>query len=145
MSRIYYEHDHARIFVPRAKNDIYREGNYVYIKKLGNKYCPVEVLRRYTDAANANTEPNSPIFRSLRFFRSSNHFKLYGTRLSYTRCRKLFKECLHELGYDEKKYGLHSLRSGGATAAANNGSVAERLLKIHGRWKTDCSKGYVRA
>ena len=92
----------------------------------------MEVLQHYTDAANANTEPNSPIFRSLRFFRSSNLFKLYGTRLSYTRCRELFKKCLHELGYDEKKYG--------ATAAANNGSVAERLLKIHGRWKTDIAK-----
>ena len=93
-----------------------------------------------TDAANANTEPNSPIFRSLRFFKSSNLFKLYGTRLSYTRCRELFQECLRELGYDEKKYGLHSLRSGGGTAVANNGSVAERLLKIHGRWKTDIGK-----
>ena len=61
------EHDHVRVFIPSTKNDIYREGNYVYIKKLGNKYCPVEVLRRYTEAANVNNEPNLPIFRSLRF------------------------------------------------------------------------------
>ena len=53
-----------------------------------------------------------PIFRPLRFFRSSNLFKLYGTRFSYTRCREIFKECLQGLGHDEKKYGLHSLRSG---------------------------------
>jgi hypothetical protein len=65
---------------------------------------------------------------------------LYGARLSYTRCREIFKECLQELGYDEKKYGLHSLRSGGATAAANNGNVTERQLKLHGRWKTDIAK-----
>ena len=26
--------DHLRVFVPRVKNDIYREGNYVYIKRL---------------------------------------------------------------------------------------------------------------
>ena len=140
INHIHYEHDHVRIFVPSAKNDIYREGNYVYIKKLGSKYCPVDVLRRYTEAANANNEPDLPIFRPLRFFRSSNVFKLYGTRLSYTRCRELFKECLTELGYNAKNYGLHSLRSGGATAAANNGSVAERILKIHGRWKTDIAK-----
>jgi integrase len=89
-SHIHYEHDHVRIFIPYAKNDIYREGNYVYIKKLGNEYCPVNVLRRYTEVTNAYSEPNLPIFRPLRFFRSSNLFKLYGARLSYTRRREIF-------------------------------------------------------
>jgi hypothetical protein len=32
------------------------------------------------------------------------------------------------------------LRSGEATAAANNGNVTERQLKLHGRWKTDIGK-----
>ena len=36
--------------------------------------------------------------------------------------------------------GLHSLRLGGVTAAANNGSVPERLLQIHRHWKTDVAK-----
>jgi hypothetical protein len=76
-SHIQYEHDHVRIFIPSAKNDIYREGNYVYMKKLGNEYCPVDVLRRYTEVTNAYSEPNLPIFTPLRFFRSSNLFKLY--------------------------------------------------------------------
>ena len=56
-------------------------------------------------------------------------------------CREIFKECLQELGHNEKKYGLHSLRSGGVTSAANiHESVPKRLLKIHGRWKTDVAK-----
>ena len=37
------------------------------------------------------------------------------------------------LGYDEKKYGLHSLRSGGATTAV-------RLLKLNRRGKSDIAK-----
>ncbi|KAJ8313640.1 hypothetical protein KUTeg_008201 [Tegillarca granosa] len=38
--------------------------------------------------------------------------------------------------------GLHSLRSGGVTVAANHG-VNERCLKRHRRWKCDVSKdGY---
>ena len=129
-SQIHYEKDYIRIFVPTAKNDVYREGNYVYIKKLCNKYCPVNVLQRYIKDANASSEPSLPIFRSLRFFRLS---KLSEAILQ-------FKECLQELGYDEKKYGLHIPRSGGATAAANNRSVPERLLKIHRQWKTDAAK-----
>ena len=39
--------------------------------------------------------------------------------------------------------GLHSLRAGGASAAAN-ANVNERCWKRHGRWKTDSAKdGYV--
>jgi hypothetical protein len=53
---------------------------------------------------------------------------------------KNIQKCLQELGYNEKKYGLHSLRSGEAAAAANNGNVTERQLKLHGRWKTDIAK-----
>ena len=42
-----------------------------------------------------------------------------------------------------KKFGLHSLRSGGATAAANLG-VNDRLFRKHGRWKSErVKKGYV--
>lgn len=38
-------------------------------------------------------------------------------------------------------YGLHSLRSGGATAAVmHNKDISERSLKLHGRWKSDCAK-----
>ena len=50
---------------------------------------------------------------------------------------------MKDLGYDPKDYGLHSLRSGGATAVITNNAskaVSERLLKLHGRWKTDEAK-----
>ena len=42
-----------------------------------------------------------------------------------------------------KVYGLHSLRSGGITSVVKNDDskvVSERLLKLHGRWKTDVAK-----
>ena len=39
---------------------------------------------------------------------------------------------------------MHSLRSGGATAAANAG-VLDRLFKRHGRWRSESAKdGYVK-
>jgi hypothetical protein len=40
---------------------------------------------------------------------------------------------------DIKSYGLHSLRSGGATAACNVG-VRGRLFKRHGRWRSENAK-----
>jgi len=44
--------DNLRMFVPRAKNNIYREGNYVYINRLTSKYCPVALLERYISMGN---------------------------------------------------------------------------------------------
>ena len=50
---------------------------------------------------------------------------------------------LRTVGYDESLYGLHSLRSGGVSAAAKN-NVSDRLLRAHGRWASDRSKdGYI--
>ena len=50
---------------------------------------------------------------------------------------------LENIGLDKNLFGLHNLRSGGATAAANAG-VPDRLFERHGRQKSDSSKdGYV--
>ena len=42
---------------------------------------------------------------------------------------------------DHKLYGLHSLRSGGVTSALScYPNLSERVLKLHGRWKSDIAK-----
>ena len=46
---------------------------------------------------------------------------------------------LKAVNLDWKNYGLHSLRSGGASLTAHNG-VSDRLSKRHGRWKSDRPK-----
>ena len=118
------------MFVPRAKNDVYREGNKVYIKRLFNKFCPVALLERYILMAEVYLNSNLPLFRPLRLFKSSNTYKLYGSKLSYTRCREIFKNFLKELGLDYKFYGLHSSRSGGATSVVSNSTnLTKHLLK----------------
>ena len=65
-------------------------------------------------------------------------------QLSHTRSREIVLSALEGIGLDKKKLGLHSLRSGGATAAAAAG-IDDRLFKKHGRWKSDKAKdGYVK-
>ena len=50
---------------------------------------------------------------------------------------------LQAIGLDRKQLSLHSLRSDGASAAANAG-VPDRCFKRHGRWKSESAKdGYV--
>ena len=133
--------DYFRVFVPGAKNDIYREGNYVYIKRLNSEYCPVALLEKYITTCNIGLNCSVALFRPVRLFKFTNSYKLYGIKLSYTRCREIFKECLKEIGVDHKLYGLHSLRSGGATSAVScNRNLSERVLKFHRRWKSDTAK-----
>ena len=134
--------DYLRIFVPKAKNDVYRDENYVYIQRLYKLFCLVSILERYIKLGEIDTTSRDyNLFKQVRFLKSKNAYKLCGKGLSYSKCREIFKDYLKGLGYDEKKYGLHSLRSGGATAAVtNNPNLSERLLKLHGSWKSDIAK-----
>ena len=64
--------------------------------------------------------------------------------MSYTRTREIVLQAFAELGHPRHLFGLHSLRAGGTSAAANAG-VGGRLFKRHGRWKTDRAKdGYLK-
>ena len=54
--------------------------------------------------------------------------KVYHRSLLHTHLRELFLSKLSELGFDPKQFGLHSLRSDGASAEANAG-VPDRLFK----------------
>ena len=131
--------DYIVIFIPNSKTDVYREGNKVYIAKTRTKHCPVALLERYLEMANINRKSELYLFR--RLTKTKSGYVLRKERLSYTRCREIFIECLASLGYDPKDYGLHSLRSGGITTAIHtDSSISERLLKLHGRWKTDTAK-----
>lgn len=63
--------------------------------------------------------------------------------MTYTRARELLLDAFKIVGVDFKEYGLHSLRNGGATTAANN-NVSDRLFNVHGRWRSENAKdGYV--
>ena len=50
--------------------------------------------------------------------------------MSYSRTREIVLQAFVQLGYAKNLFGLHSLRAGGASAAANAG-VSDRLFKRH--------------
>lgn len=141
---IVFLEDHIKIFVPHSKTDVYREGNFVYIAKTLSKYCPVSILLRYMREAKLTPTSDLPLFSPLS--KTKSGYVMRSLRLFYSRCREVFKEALGVLGCDPNVYGLHSLRSGGITSVVKNDDskvVSERLLKLHGRWKTDVAKDYV--
>ena len=135
-------HDlYMSVTIEKSKTDVYRRGNNVLIASTGNKTCPVFWLKKYLQLAGISNKPDDFIFRSVRYFKSTNCYKLCdkNVHISYTRARELLIEALNSVGLNGKNFGLHSLRSGGATSAAERG-VSDRLLKIHGRWKSDFSR-----
>lgn len=71
--------------------------------------------------------------------KSSDTYVLTNSNLSYTRAIEIFFEAVEAVGEDKSKFCLHSLRSGGASAASNS-DVEERLVMTHGRWSRISSK-----
>ncbi len=136
---------HANLYLAKSKTDIYREGRDVVISRTNLVTCPVSMLERYLKLASITSNSDEFVFRSVNFCKSDNSYKLRSTGpLSYTRAREILLSSLQSIGLDSKKFGLHSLRSGGASAAAAAG-VEDRLFKKHGRWKSDTAKdGYVK-
>ena len=66
-----------------------------------------------------------------------------GVNISYATAWENALDALNKIGLNSKTFGLHSLRAGEATAAANLG-VSGRLFQKHGRWKSERVKnGYV--
>ena len=110
--------------------------------RAASKLCPVSILQNYMAFAGILSEDPRFIFCPIVKSKHGEKLRESGS-LSYTRPRECFKEKLESLGFPAGSYGLHSLRAGGATAAANGG-IPDRLFKRHGCWKSDSAKdGYV--
>ena len=110
------------------------------LARTGKVICPFSLLRRYVQAANIDPSSNLKVFRTLQFSRSKSSYTLRSSGISYTRAREVVLGVFFLLGHPAKLLGLHSLRSSGATAAANAG-VSDRLFKRHGRWRFRQSQG----
>ena len=146
LSDLSWHDNYLEIKITKSKTDIYRRGNSIIIGKTGNELCPLFWLNKYISEAGFDNNPDNFLFTAVNYFKSIGSYKATNTlkSLSYTRCREILLSALEEVGLDSSKYALHSLRSGGASTAANN-NVPDRLLKVHGRWSSDRAKdGYIK-
>lgn len=141
---IEFEETHIKLNIRSSKTDQCNAAQTVIIAKTEKLTCPFNVLKLYMDRAGLNNSTETCIFKAFNFNKNNKVFKLRKTgNLSYTRCRELIREKITDLGLNPNDYGTHSLRRGGATASAMN-NISDRLLKKHGRWKSDKAKdGYI--
>ena len=128
-----------QVTIRSSKTDQYRQGDTVLVARTGRPTCPVSMVEQYM-AKGEIMGKSGLLFRPLTS--DGKRLRSNGS-LTYSRLRELLLSRLQELGYPADQFGVHSLRAGGATAAAGLG-VPDRLFKRHGRWKSDTAKdGYV--
>lgn len=140
LSRITPEHlvfasTHLIVHLEKRKNDQFREGTQVLIARADKAPCPVVVIEKFL--AKGCHSPGTTIWRRVQ--NTKNGQKLRSAPMTYNRASELFKKELAKEGLDAKAYGLHSLRSGGATTAAALG-ISDHLLQRQGGWRTAQAK-----
>ena len=123
------------IKVLKSKNDQLRKGDEVIFSEISGPACPVKLLKSYLAHFSIPSSSRDLIFRPIS--KGKKSFKLVSRDkpISYTTIREAFRKDLRSVGVDPSSFGFHSLRSGGATSAANNG-VSDRVFQRHGRWKS---------
>ena len=136
---IVFKDTHFSLFIPRSKSDQYGSGATRVVARTGNPTCPFDMLRRYATLSGDNISSTQFVFRSVYKSKAGGYLLRDGSKLSYSRARELFIQKFRAIGLDTSLYGLHSLRIGGASAAANS-DIPDRVIKKHGRWKSDKAK-----
>ena len=138
-SDVKIEDDMLKLFFQSSKTDQYKDGTWSVVASSRKATCAVAMMNRYLDRAWLSYD--SPLFCQLSKTKCGH--KLRSKGLSYSKLRELVLEALKVIVPDISAIGTHSLRSGGATAAANAG-VPDRLFKRQGRWAGQSAKdGYV--
>lgn len=139
---VHFKTNYLEIDIDKSKTDQYRLGEKLVISNGESAACPYNLLSKYFSICKIESSSEQYLFKPI--FRSGKRCSLIykNKKLSYTRARECIVARLKEVCGDIN-IGLHSLRAGGATVAAN-ADVNERCWKRHGRWKSDTAKdGYV--
>ena len=124
--------DFLRINITKSKNDQLRKGNEILIN---DTISPIR--RPLNCSSHICREFRSP--RTVPSISSRHCLVKVDRHISYSTFREGLKSDLTGIVEDPTIYSSHSLRSGGATKAANSG-VNERMIQRHGRWRSVSSK-----
>ena len=106
----------------------------------------VEFIREYI----SNFDDDNFILASTRVewkrtgeFRTKK-LKFLDHPISYNAALGQFREALDEIGMEGKQFGLHSMRTGAVSEAANSGNCDLKDIRRHGRWKSGTMPSYYR-
>ena len=123
------------LFIASSKTDQAGEGQFVFLHSHpDSSICPLRAVHRLSCMTPMGSL-TGPVFKTYQHSSQQLRKATMLTRLH----RRL--QSIGLPSHLQHMFGLHSLRSGGATAAAQQ-QVPERLIKIHGRWTSDTVRVY---
>ena len=132
--------DHLSIYLSKSKCDQHREGHNVLIARLDSQYCPVAFVENFLAKCKFDVLNDKDSYLIPRLAKTDDGHKVFKDKgISYSAIHKAFKNAISNIVDDKSNYGLHSLRSGGASAAANN-NISDRKISKQGRWKSEKSR-----
>ena len=118
------------IFVEMKKNDQERHGHTIVLgSQPDSPLCPVTWYRAHLMVRRSSTHAFHHVWKSPK-------------NLACDYPNTVLKRMVKSVGLDPALYGSHSLRRGGASAAANAG-VASHVIARHGDWKSDAVFLYI--
>lgn len=128
--------DGIEIMIRKEKQDQTAKGREITVKCGNNaNTCPVTALKSWLEAAG---------IASGRVFRSVDRHGNVNGSISYTGILKMLKQYALMAGFNPKKIGCHSTRSGGVTQAIENDMPFD-AAQDYGDWKSaNTFKGYIR-
>ena len=133
-----FKKKYMEVTLRKRKNDQLRQGSVVLITRQDSENGAVELCERLI--REAKLLPTDYLLANL--VNTKDGWRTKKGVLQYSRARELLRDVLIRVGLDPTKYGLHSLRSGGTTAAAA-AKVPHRLLKRHGGWHSEAISCYI--
>ena len=138
---IQFHHGYMTIAIPKCKNDQTREGNVIHLAELESKYCPVVNTAIFIHTLGLDADH----FLICKLAKTKAGHNPIGTyKMSDSYIRKHFNNLVKTHFPDMTNISPHSLRAGGASAAAENG-VPDRMISKHGRWRSEGARnGYIK-
>ncbi|XP_065195710.1 uncharacterized protein LOC135827114 [Sycon ciliatum] len=133
VDEIEIKEDYMALFLEVRKNDQLRQGNWVLLSRWHGAVCPVALTERLL--SRGGYEGHQKLFGCIR---QGNASQVVRDQMSYSRARELIQDALCQANFNPSAFGLHSLRSGGASVAAAAG-VPDRLIQRQGGWRSETS------
>ena len=132
--------DHVRqgivVTIRRSKTDQEGEGRKVGIPWGRSRFCPVQSLALWLEAAGIE---DGPLFRPV-----DRHGNVLGTRLSGEAVSLVIRQRVADAGLDPDDYSGHSLRAGLATSAAAAGVSSWKIRQQTGHASDAMLARYIR-
>ena len=130
-SDIIIRHHTIRLQIKASKTDQRGHGQTILLGCTNSSTCPISLIEQYLEASH-HLSPHLPLF----------HFADGKLLTRYSLATSL-KECIIAVGENPKHFSTHSLRIGGATAAAAAG-ITPSIIQELGRWRSNCFRQYTR-